>query len=90
MLYNLTSTFIEKVYPALESDQAWENYREYYYLPNQRVLDNHFSRWGGSDTHKLKDMVAGWERAKFKPIIEAIEDFKFIQVEKLSKRLTVF
>ena len=82
MLINLASTFIEEVYPALESDQAWERYRKHYYLPNQRVLDNHFSRWGSSDIHKLKDLVAGWKRAKFKPVIEAIEDFNFIQVEK--------
>ncbi|MBF8436187.1 hypothetical protein I0Q91_03770 [Halanaerobiaceae bacterium Z-7014] len=62
-----------------------KRYREHYYLPNQRVLDNHFSRWGSSDIHKLKEMVAGWKKAKFKPVIEAIEDFKFIQVEETIK-----
>ena len=85
MLINLASTFIEKVYPALESDQVWERYREYYYLPNQRVLDNHFSRWGSLDTQELRDMVAGWNRAEFKAIIEDIKGFNFSQVEDTIK-----
>jgi len=85
MLINLASTFIEKVSPALESDQAWERYREHYYLPNQMVLDNHFSRWGSSDTQELRDMVAGWNRAEFKVIIEEIKSFNFSQVEETIK-----
>ena len=60
MLYNLASTFIEKVYPSLEFDQAWGKYSENYYLPNQMVLVNHFSRWGSSDTQELRDKGIGW------------------------------
>ncbi len=72
MLYNLASTFIEKVYPSLEFDQAWGKYSENCYLPNQMVLVNHFSRWGSSDTQELRDRVAGWNQAEFKAIIEEI------------------
>lgn len=70
MIHNLSEEFIEKVYPKLGEDKVWKIYKNYYYKPNQKILDKHFSRWG-----KLDEMPEWPPRLSYYYGFKIIEDY---------------
>ena len=75
MLYFIMDDFFKNVFPKLGTPEVWDIYNKFYYKPNQKILQRHFSRWNEFQIKKLKNKVNKWGESDFINVIEAVEAF---------------
>lgn len=86
-IYNIAETFFQRVYPFIETQELYSSFINTYYLPNKKVLDFLYSKWGAFSDDMLSEMIGAWQRSELSILKSIYDEIDFKSIELLSNRV---